>query len=227
MPHRSYAQGVTEPQKAELTPQMKKEGMSPKTFFTIAIAALLLGLGFCAFGVFLMVRGGEPETHAKPSNTLLIATRDMSRLETTQLHVEKVIDLTDTQSRFYGMVDGTDNVLLVAVGDVTIGVDLAKLADGDVSMDEKTHAAHFKLPQPEVFSSTLDEKATYVYQRQTSFFGKRNEQLESKARQEAQDTIKKQADNADAKERSRKQAEKILRDLATSLGATSVSFDWK
>ena len=28
-------------------------------------------------------------------------------------------------------------------------------------------------------------------------------------------------------ERARKQAEKILRDLATSLGATSVSFDWK
>ena len=218
MPHRSYAQGVTEPE--------KQPGIAPKTFFMIAVGALLLGLAFCAFGVFLMVRG-EPETHAKPSNTLLIATRDMSRLETTQLHVEKVIDLTDTQSRFYGMIDGTDNVLLVAVGDVTIGVDLAKLADGDVSMDEKTHAAHFKLPQPEVFSSTLDEKATYVYQRQTSFFGKRNEQLESKARQEAQDTIKKQADNADAKERSRKQAEKILRDLATSLGATSVSFDWK
>ena len=200
--------------------------MSPKTFFMLAVAALVLGLGFCAFGVFLMARG-EPETHSKPSNTLLLATRDMSRLETTQLHVEKVIDLTDTQSRFYGMVDGTDNVLLVAVGDVTIGVDLGKLQDGDVTMDEKTHAAHFKLPQPEVFSSALDEKATYVYQRQTSIFGKRNEQLESRARQEAQDTIKKQADNADAKERSRKQAEKTLSNLATSLGASSVSFDWK
>ena len=222
MPHRSYAQGVTEPEK----PPPTKAGMAPKTFFMLAVGALLLGLGFCAFGVFLMARG-EPETHSKPSNTLLVATRDMSRLETTQLHVEKVIDLTDTQSRFYGLVDGTDNVLMVAVGDVVMGVDLGKLADGDVSMDEKTHAAHFKLPQPEVFSSTLDEKATYVYQRQTSLFGKRNEQLESKARQEAQDTIKKQADNADTKERSRKQAEKILRDLATSLGATSVSFDWK
>ncbi len=193
----------------------------------IAVVALVLGLGFCAFGVFLMARGEPDSMHAKPSNTLLVATRDMARLETTQLHVEKVMDLTDTQSRFYGMVDGTDNVLLVAVGDVTIGVDLGKLQDGDVAMDEKTHGAHFKLPQPEVFSSTLDEKATYVYQRQTSLFGKRNEQLESKARQEAQDTIKKQADNADAKERSRKQAEKILHDLATSLGATSVTFDWR
>jgi hypothetical protein len=218
MPHERYAQGVTEPQKI---------GMTPRALFVIAIVALLLGLGFCAFGVFLVARGGTAEPHAKPSNTLLVATRDMSRLETTQLHVEKVIDLTDTQNRLYGLVEGTDNVLLVAVGDVTLGVDLAKLQDGDVDMDEKTHAAHFRLPQPEIFSTTLDEKATYVFQRQTSFFGKRNEQLESKARQEAQDTIKKQADTADAKERSRKQAEKILRDLATGLGATSVTFDWK
>ena len=114
---------------------------------------------------------------------------------------------------------GTDNVLLVAVGDVTIGVDLGKLTDGDVTMDEKTHAARFTLPKPEVWSARLDEKATYVYQRQTSMFGKRNEQLESKARQEA--------DNDEMKDKSKRQAEKVLRDLATSLGATSVTFDWK
>ncbi len=143
------------------------------------------------------------------------------------MHVEKVIDLTDTQSRFFGLVEGTDNVLLVAVGDVTLGVDLAKIKDGDVSMDEKTHAAHFTLPPPEVFSSRLDEKATYVYHRETSMLGKRNEQLESKARQEAQDTIKKQADTTEAKDRAKKQAEKVLHELATSLGAQSVSFDWK
>jgi hypothetical protein len=208
-------------------PKPAGPAMSPKALFAIAIVALVLGLSFCAFGVFLLARGEPAELHAKPSNTLLVATRDMSRLETTQLHVEKVIDLTDTQSHFYGLVEGSDNVLLVAVGDVTLGVDLAKLADGDVTMDEKTHAAHFKLPAPEVFSTALDEKSTYVYQRQTSIFGKRNEQLESKARQEAQDTIKKQADNADAKERAKRQAEKVLRELATSLGATSVTFDWK
>jgi hypothetical protein len=141
--------------------------------------------------------------------------------------VEKVIDLTDTQSRLYGLVDGTDNVLLVAVGDVSIGVDLGKLGDGDVTIDEKTHVAHMKLPAPELFSARLDERGTYVYSRATSVFAKRNEQLESKARLEAQETIKKQADNPEAKERAKKQAEKVLRELATSLGASSVTFEWK
>jgi len=197
---------------------------------TLVFAALALLLGaLLGAGIFWIAKR-EPapaEPHAKPSNTLLLATRDLSRLETTELHVEKVVDLTDTQSRFYGLVEGTDNVLLVAVGDVTLGVDLSKLRDGDVSMDETTHAAHFTLPQPEVFSARLDERATYVYHRETSVFAKRNEQLESKAREEAQDTIKRQADSDESKKRARDQAEKVLRQLATSLGAQSVTFDWR
>ena len=110
---------------------------------------------------------------------------------------------------------------------MSLGVDLAKIKDGDVTLDPKTHDAHFTLPKAEVFDARLDEKQTYVYQRQTSFFGKRNEQLESKARQEAQDTIRKQADSDTARDRAQKQAEKVLRELATSLGASSVSFDWR
>lgn len=221
MPAGRYAQGVSD--------------LSPMTVSTprdraivMAVGALVLGAMLGA-GIYHFAKREDStgDLHAKPSNTLLVATRDLSRLETSEMHVEKVIDLTDTQSRFYGLVDGTDNVLMVAVGDVALGIDLGKLKDGDVSMDEKTHAAHFTLPKPEVFSAALDEHATYVYQRQTSMFGKRNEQLESKARQEAQDAIRKQADNDESKDRAKKQAEKVLRELATSLGATSIAFDWR
>ena len=210
--------------------------LSPMTTGTprdraLVMAALALLVGaLLGAGIFWLAKRDNapaPELHARPSNTLLLATRDLSRLETSELHVEKVIDLTDTQSHLYGLVEGTDNVLLVAVGDVTIGVDLSKIGDGDVTMDEKTHAAHFTLPKPEVFSARLDERETYVYHRETSVFAKRNEQLESKARQEAQDTIKRQADSDEAKTRARNQAEKVLQKLATSLGAQTVTFDWR
>src|SRR6185312_3612346 len=130
MPPGSYAQGVSDARRPVLV---------------LGILCAVLGLALAGAGIFVLVRGGSAEPHARPSNTLLLATRDMSRLETTELHVEKVIDLTDTQSRLYGLVEGSDNVLLVAVGDVTLGVDLGKLEDGDVTMDEKTHAAHFRL----------------------------------------------------------------------------------
>jgi Protein of unknown function (DUF4230) len=193
----------------------------------LVLGAAVLG-AVLSITIFLLFKHDDSaELHAKPSNTLLVATRDLSRLETSELHVEKVIDLTDTQSRLYGLAEGTDNVLLVAVGDVSIGVDLGKVKDGDVSMDEKTHVAHMKLPKPEVFSARLDEKATYVYSRETSLFAKRNEQLESRARKEAQDVIQRQADTEEAKSRAKAQAEKVLRELATSLGASSVTFDWQ
>ena len=53
--------------------------------------------------------------------TILMAVKDLARLETNELHLEKVIDLTDKQSRFFGLVDTTDAILLIAAGDVDRG----------------------------------------------------------------------------------------------------------
>jgi hypothetical protein len=163
----------------------------------------------------------------RPSATLLVAMMDVSKLETTELHLEKVIDLTDKQSNFFGLIEGTDNLLLVASGDVTVGVDLGKLTEGDVTMDPKTRVATIKLPPPEIFSSRLDEKRTYVYTRSTSLGARRNEQLETRARQEAVAAIEKATKESDVMERAKKQAERQLRALATALGASDVVVTWK
>src|ERR1041384_70788 len=68
-------------------------------------------------------------TVVRPTGTILMAVRDLARLETNELHMEKVIDLTDKQSRFFGLIDTTDAILLIAAGDVTIGIDLTKMGD--------------------------------------------------------------------------------------------------
>lgn len=212
------------PLSSQTPPTPKRGGPGP------VVALALVAVVLAGAGGFLLGHPreeGDPSLHAHPTPSLLLATKDMSRLQTTEMHVEKVIDLTDQQSNFFGLLEGTDNVLLVAVGDVTMGVDLARLGDGDVSLDAQTHAARFVLPAPEVFSSRLDEHATYVYSRTTSVFAKRNEQLETKAREQAEDAIKTQADTPEARDRAKQQAEKVLRELATSLGASSVSFEWK
>jgi hypothetical protein len=163
----------------------------------------------------------------RPTSTLVIAVRDLARLETTQLHVERVIDLTDTQSRFFGMVQATDAILLVAAGDVTIGVDLSKLKEGDVSLDPTTKRASFVVPEPEVFSSRLDEERTYVYTRSTSLIAKRNERLEARARQEAVASFERAARDGDTMDRAKRQAERELRSIALGLGATDASFVWR
>ncbi|MEO8874547.1 MAG: DUF4230 domain-containing protein [Polyangiaceae bacterium] len=196
----------------------------------MGIAALLFIVGT----TLLVVRAtaGSAPTPAssvtiKPSTTLLVAVRDLARLETNEMHFEKVIDLTDKQSRFFGLVDATDALLLVASGDVTMGVDLGKMGDGDVAMDDVTKIATITLPAPEIFSTRLDEKRTYVYTRSTSTLAERNETLETRARQEAVTAIEQAAKTQESTDRSKKQAEIELRSLAVALGAKDVHFVWK
>ncbi|KYF90011.1 hypothetical protein BE20_19035 [Sorangium cellulosum] len=191
--------------------------------------ALLASVGFGALVVAPRLRAPAPESTlvARPTPALVIAIRDLSRLETTEVHVEKVVDLADRQSRLFGLVQATDALLLVAVGHVTIGVDLARIGEGDIAMDPETGVARLTLPAPEVFATRLDEDATYVYTRKTSLLARRNEQLESRARKEATEAIEKAALEGNVMARAKAQAERQITALATQLGAKRVEIRWR
>jgi hypothetical protein len=176
-----------------------------------------------------MERGhpGASRTVVRPTGTVLMSVRDLARLETNELHMEKVIDLADKQSRLFGLIDTSDAILLVAAGDVTIGVDLTKLGDDDVVVDRESSSARLTLPAPEVLSVRLDEEHTYVYKRSTSLLADRNEHLESKARQEAVRSIEEAARDSAVMEKARKQAERQLGDLLKKFGITRTTFGWR
>ncbi len=194
---------------------------------------MLVIAGIAAFGTAVYVATWQPPTPSistlsvRPSATLLVAIRDVARLETNELHLEKVIDLSDKQSQFFGLIEATDAILLVATGDVVVGVDLSKMEEGDVSVDPTSKVASITLPAPQIFSSHLDESKTYVYTRSTSMTARRSDHLETKARQEAVAAIERAARESDVMIRARGQAEKELRSLAMGLGASSVVVTWK
>lgn len=206
-----------------------RKSKSPLLF--AVVAACLTGAGVFLFGVstWLSAPPAPPPSVITVRSTpnVLIAVRDLARLETAQVHVEKVIDLTDTQSRLFGLVEAQDAILLVAVGEATLGVDLSKLTEGDISMDATSKTAYLRLPAPELLSAGLDEKATYVYTRSTSVLARRNEQLESKARREAVEAIRRAALAPDMLTRARTQAERQIRALVTQLGAEKVEITWR
>jgi hypothetical protein len=162
---------------------------------------------------------------ARPA--LLLSIRELARLEAIELHLEKVIDLTQKQSRFFGLIATTDAILLVAAGDVTLGVDLSKVRDQDLAFDPETRAARLVLPAPEVFSARLDEKQTYTYTRVTGLLARRDEQLEARARQAALEAIVKATESTDARERAKVQVERTLRMLLSRTGASEVSVAWR
>ncbi len=160
----------------------------------------------------------------RPTNDVLVAVKDLSRLEVTELRVEKVVDLTDKQKRLFGYLETEDSMLLVASGTAIVGVDLEKM---HASYDEKTRTARLDLPEPTTLSVSLDPDATYVYRRDTGVLAKRNEQLEARARKEAHAAIAHAAEDDEVIARSKKQAERQLTALLKQAGARDVEFRWR
>jgi hypothetical protein len=192
------------------------------------VIALSLGIGgaLALVGYFFerdFGQGGQAHTTVRATPGVVAAIRDMSRLDTTSFHIEKVIEARDQQSRLWGLVQPKDAILLVAVGDVVAGVDLSKLRDEDVRIDPGTHAVRLQLPAPEVLSSSLDERSTHVVLRVTDMLAERNEQLEGEARRQAEQEMRDAAVAAGILERSRASADRTLRALLRSLGFDDVA----
>ena len=68
------------------------------------------------------------ETVVRPLPNVLLAVHDLARIESVTFHMERVIDLTEKQSRLFGLIESRDAILLVAVADVSAGIDLGKVA---------------------------------------------------------------------------------------------------
>lgn len=225
------AQDSAKPDPFQPAPTKHEAAITKAARLPVALYTLLgiLTAIVVVLGVIILFPSSPPPTSitVKPTPSLLTAVKDLARLETTEVHVEKVIDLTDRQSRFFGLIEVTDAILLVAVGRATIGVDLGKLREGDVSMDPESKIAKLHLPKPELLSASLDERATYVYTRTTSTLAKRNEGLETQARREAVAAIEKAATTDEVMARAKSQAEKQLTKLLTQLGAKSVEISWR
>jgi hypothetical protein len=157
--------------------------------------------------------------------TVVRELRALSRLETSSLHLEKVVELADHQKHLRGLVEADDKILFVAAGEVVLGVDLSKLADGDVRSEHGM--AYITLPPPEILSTRFDESHSYVHARDTDVLARRNEGLEAAARREAMVAFTKSAQDPRAIESAKAQAEKQLRTLAKAWGANDLVVDWK
>jgi hypothetical protein len=160
-----------------------------------------------------------------PTPNVIVAVRDLARLETADYHIERVIELADAQSRFFGLLQAKDALLLVAVGDVVAGIDLAKISDSDVKVDWPKRAVRIHLPAAEVFSVALDNARTHVVSRETDTFASRQEALEGRARSEAEGSMRTAATEGGVLDRAKSSGERAVRDLLRALGFETITFD--
>jgi hypothetical protein len=121
--------------------------------------------------------------------TIISDVHALARLETIQYSVEKVITAETGQGSMAFLFQ--DKLLLVAHGTVIAGIDLSKLQPEDMRM--VNGVLNVRLPQAEIFVATLDNNKTYVYSRDTGILTKQTKDLESLARQSAEEEIRKAA----------------------------------
>ncbi|HEY8431487.1 MAG TPA: DUF4230 domain-containing protein [Sandaracinaceae bacterium] len=186
----------------------------------VVVAVACLG-GAASSWVASLVRGApEPaETVVvRPTADVVVAVRDLARLETASYHVERVIDVTSRQSRLGGLLEAQDSILLVAAADVVAGVDLASLGDDDVEVDAARSRIAITLPPVQILSARLDNDRTYVHRRETDLLARRRESLETEARREAEQTMRQAAIESGILERAEQNARRTIESLVRSLG---------
>jgi len=146
--------------------------------------------------------------------TIVRQVRSLARLETIQYSVEKVITAESGQGPF-GFLVG-DRLLLVAHGEVIAGVDLSKLSPDDLRV--RDNVLYVILPEPEIFVATLDNEQTYVYDRETGILTRRDINLETTARQAAEQAIREAALEDNILNQARVNAENYLYRLFLEIG---------
>lgn len=152
--------------------------------------------------------------------TIIREVQSLARLETIQYTVEKVITAEVNQGLF-GPLFG-DRLLFVAHGTVIAGIDMDKIKTADLWLDGDV--LKVRLPSAEIFSATLNNEQSYVYDRDTGVFTKGNPQLETEARRAAEQEILKAAQVDGIINQAQMNAEVYLERLFNSLGYLKVEF---
>jgi hypothetical protein len=146
--------------------------------------------------------------------------RSLARLETIQFTIEKVITAESNQDLFGGLFG--DKLIFIARGPVIAGIDMNKFSPKD--MQVKDNVLYVHLPAPEVFLATLDNDKSRVYDRSTGLLTKGDVNLETTARQAAQDEIEKAALDDGILDLARQNAESYMYRLLRGMGYQEVIF---
>jgi hypothetical protein len=167
----------------------------------IALAVLLLGLAAIYGAGFVSGLGGWPNFSAanpieeretiihEERPPILEQVQALARLETSKYVLEQVIEAEKSTDALRREFLFGDRIFLIAHGYVTAGIDLEKIEKADINIDEEDNSVWLMLPQTEIFTATLDNELTRVYDRQRGWLTRGDIHLETDARRDAEASI--------------------------------------
>ena len=152
--------------------------------------------------------------------TIVNEVKVLARLETIQYSVEKVVT-AETGQEILGELFG-DRLLLIAHGVVIAGVDLSELSREDITISDGV--VMVDLPDPQIFIATLDNQKSSIYDRETGLFRQGDPDLETLARQAAEQEIYQAALDDGILQQANDNAEVFIERLLDDLGYEDVIF---
>ncbi len=196
--------------------------MNVKRYFFIALLVVVI-IGSVIFWFnALNKKSASPFVINTSSQTVIKQLRSLNRLETALFTIEKVIDAGTQGNKFEEFLYG-DRILLIAHGEVIAGFDLANLSEQNISIDGST--LKITLPKPQILVTKLDNDQTRVFDRKQGLLQRGDKDLESKARQAAEQEIKNAACKGNILSEASNNARKQLTTLFKTAGFNTVIVD--
>lgn len=164
--------------------------------------------------------GATPYTDVGPA--VIESVQSMARLTT----VEMVEYTTIEKGNDHGWLNWAreDRIMMLAVARIGAGVDLEQLSPGAFDVDVETGAVTVSLPPAQIMYVALDNRATQVFDRDTGLFTSGDPQLESDARQVAEQVLRDAALGHGILDDAAEHARVAITELLTGLGYVEVFF---
>ncbi|GAB2910384.1 DUF4230 domain-containing protein [Streptomyces heilongjiangensis] len=133
------------------------------TAVVVLVVVLLAALRLLVFKGFDDMFGTEEHDRSGP--TLLRSIQDMSRYEAASGNFQVVVDLEKDAKYLPDAIRGT-RTLYVGAGTVDAYVDLGKVGDDDVKVNEERTSATITLPHARLGTPALDTEHSYAVSKQ-------------------------------------------------------------
>jgi len=149
--------------------------------------------------------------------------RALGRLETAQFLMQSVVDRRRTPESVWDRVFGTDQLLLIAEGEVVAGFDMTLLSSDDIIV--RGDAVTLTLPAPMVLYTRVDNEKTRVYERKSGLFRPPDPDIEAEARRVAELAMLDHAIEGGILEHAERNGVLQINAFLHSLGFTQTSVD--
>ncbi len=191
----------------------------------VVVLSMVIGVGIARYGTGVSVLDfllGDPAPKTTTGPVVVEGIQRLDQLATVRW-TESTVVTKESGGNELGQFLIGERVLLVAVGEVEAGVDLAGLGPDDVEVDGEK--VTIRLPEPEILSSSLDEEKTAVYDRDQGWLNFRSDDaLVEEARREAEMEITTAARENGILDYAEGNAEDGIRAFVSTLGFEEVEF---